>query len=229
MKKFDAIIIGSGQAGPSLAGRLTAAEMSVAFVERKLFGGTCVNTGCTPTKTMIASAYAAQMARRAAEYGVTLGGASVAVDMSAIIARREAIVSRSRNGVESWLRDNPRCTVFTGTANFIAPYTVSVTADEFTAKQIFLNVGGRATIPDFPGVHDVRFFTNSSLLAFTELPRHLIVVGGSYIGIEFGQMYRRFGSEVTIVERAPRLVPREDEDVSAAIRDKIGRASCRER
>src|SRR5215469_3020875 len=176
MKKFDAIIIGSGQAGPSLAGRLTAAGMSVAFVERKLFGGTCVNTGCTPTKTMIASAYAAQMARRAAEYGITLGNASIGVDMSAVIARREAIVASSRNGVESSLRNNPRCTVFTGTATFTAPYTLRVGQNpdtDLTAKKIFLNVGGRATIPSFPGVQDVPFFTNSSLLAFTELPRHL--------------------------------------------------------
>ena len=223
MKSFDAIIVGAGQAGPSLAGRLTAAGRSVAYIERKLFGGTCVNTGCTPTKTMIASAYAAHMARRAAEYGITLGNASIGVDMSAIIARREAIVSRARNGVESSLRDNPHCTVFIGTATFTAPYTIRVGEDEFTAKQIFLNVGGRATIPDLPGVHEVPFFTNSSLLASTELPRHLVVVGGSYIGIEFGQMYRRFGSEVTIVERAPRLVQHEDEDVSAAIRDILER------
>jgi pyruvate/2-oxoglutarate dehydrogenase complex dihydrolipoamide dehydrogenase (E3) component len=223
MKTFDAIIVGAGQAGPSLAGRLTAAGMSVGFVERKLFGGTCVNTGCTPTKTMIASAYAAHMARRAAEYGVTLGNASIGVDMSAIIARREAVVAPSRNGVESSLRNNPRCTVYTGTASFTAPHTLRVGEDELTAKQIFLNVGGRATVPNFPGVHDVPFFTNSSMLAFTELPRHLVIVGGSYIGLEFGQMYRRFGSQVTIVERAPRLVQHEDEDVSAAIRDILER------
>ncbi len=223
MKTFDAIIVGAGQAGPSLAGRLTAAGRSVAFVERKLFGGTCVNTGCTPTKTMIGSAYAAHMARRAAEYGVTLGNASIGVDMSVIIARREKIVSDSRNGVESSLRNNPRCTVYTGTASFTAPYTLRVGEAELTAKLIFLNVGGRATVPHLPGVHDVPFFTNSSMLAFPELPRHLVIVGGSYIGLEFGQMYRRFGSQVTIVERAPRLVQHEDEDVSAALRDILER------
>jgi pyruvate/2-oxoglutarate dehydrogenase complex dihydrolipoamide dehydrogenase (E3) component len=219
VQPFDAIIVGAGQAGPSLAARLTAAGMSIAYVERKLFGGTCVNTGCTPTKTMIASAYAAHMARRASDYGVTLGNASVGIDITAVIARREAIVSRARSGVESSLRNNPRCTVFTGTAAFTAPYTLRVGDDELTAKQIFLNVGGRATVPNLPGVHDVPFLTNSSLLALTELPRHLVVVGGSYIGIEFGQMYRRFGSKVTIVERAPRLVQHEDEDVSACIRE----------
>ena len=148
MKSFDAIIVGAGQAGPSLAGRLTGAGMSVGFVERKLFGGTCVNTGCTPTKTMIASAYAAFVARRAAEYGVTLGNASIGMDMSAVIARREAIVSRARNGVEASLRNNPRCTVFMGTASFTGPYTMRVGEEELTAKQIFLNVGGRAIIPE---------------------------------------------------------------------------------
>ena len=219
MKTFDAIIVGAGQAGPSLAGRLTAAGMSIACVERNLFGGTCVNTGCTPTKTMIASAYAAQMARRAADYGVTLGSTFVGIDMARVIARREAIVFRSRNGVESSLRNNPRCTVYTGTAAFTAPYILRVNDDELSANQIFLNVGGRASVPNLPGVRDVPFFTNSSLLAFPDLPKHLVVVGGSYVGIEFAQTYRRFGCDVTIVERAPRLVQHEDEDVSAAIRE----------
>ena len=218
MPTFDAIIIGAGQAGPSLANRLTQAGMSVAFVERKLFGGTCVNTGCTPTKAMVASAYAAHVARRAAEYGVTLGG-PIAIDMKTVIARREAIVAKSRNGVEGWLRNNSQCTVFTGTASFESPYTVRVGKDLLEAKQIFLNVGGRASVPEFPGVHDVPFLTNTSLLALEILPKHLVIVGGSYIGIEFGQMYRRFGSEVTIIEKGPRLVHREDEDVSAAVLD----------
>jgi pyruvate/2-oxoglutarate dehydrogenase complex dihydrolipoamide dehydrogenase (E3) component len=216
MKTFDAIIIGAGQAGPALAGRLTQTGMSVAFVERKLFGGTCVNTGCTPTKAMVASAYAAHVARRAADYGVVRSG-PVRVDMKAVVARRDAIVTKSRNGVESWLRDNPRCTVFTGTASFESPQTVRVGHDLLEAKQIFLNVGGRAVIPDLPGVRDVPFLTNTSLLALDTLPAHLIIVGGGYIGIEFSQMYRRFGSEVTIVEKSPRLVQHEDEDVSAAM------------
>ena len=218
MPTFDAIIIGAGQAGPSLANRLTQAGMSVAFVERKLFGGTCVNTGCTPTKAMVASAYAAHVARRATEYGVTLNG-PIAIDMKAVIARREAIVAKSRNGVEGWLRNNSRCTVFTGTASFESPYTVRVGKDLLESKQIFLNVGGRASVPEFPGVHDVPFLTNTSLLALEILPKHLVIVGGSYIGIEFGQMYRRFGSEVTIIEKGSRLVQHEDEDVSAAVLD----------
>ena len=216
MKTFDAIIIGAGQAGPSLAARLTAAGMTVAVVERKLFGGTCVNTGCTPTKTMVASAYAAHVARRAAEYGVVLNG-DVGIDMKQVIARREAIVSASRNGVENWLRGNPKCTVFLGTAKFESAKTVRVGDDVLQAEKIFLNVGGRAVIPDFPGVQDVPYLTNTSLLALEVIPKHLIVVGGSYVGIEFGQMYRRFGSEVTIIEKADRLVAREDPDVSDAV------------
>jgi pyruvate/2-oxoglutarate dehydrogenase complex dihydrolipoamide dehydrogenase (E3) component len=221
MRTFDAIIVGAGQAGPSLAARLTKAGQRVAFVERKLFGGTCVNTGCTPTKAMVASAYAAHMARRAAEYGVVLGaaglGVEVSVDMKAVIARRESIVGRSRNGVEASLRGNPLCTVFVGTAKFESPTTMRVGDEVLEAKQIFLNVGARASVPELPGVRDVPYLTNTSLLALETLPKHLVVVGGSYIGIEFGQMYRRFGSEVTIVEKGPRLMGHEDEDVSAAV------------
>ena len=217
MKTFDAIIIGAGQAGPSLAARLTKAGQTVAYVERKLFGGTCVNTGCTPTKAMIASAYAAHVARRSGDYGVSID-TEVEVDMKAVNARREGIVAKSRNGVEKSLRDNEKVTVFKGTARFESATTVRVGDEVLEAKQIFLNVGGRAAVPDLPGMHDVPFLTNSSLLALDVLPKHLVVVGGSYIGIEFGQMYRRFGSEVTIVEKGPRLVGHEDEDVSACVR-----------
>jgi pyruvate/2-oxoglutarate dehydrogenase complex dihydrolipoamide dehydrogenase (E3) component len=216
MHTFDAIIIGAGQAGPSLASRLTAAGMSVAFVERHLFGGTCVNTGCTPTKAMVASAYAAHMARRAADYGLNLPG-PVTVDMKALIARREAIVAASRNGVESSLRKNPRVTVFTATAAFESPNTVRAGDHLLSAPRIFLNVGARATIPNLPGVPTVPHLTNTSLLDLETLPKHLVIVGGSYIGIEFGQMYRRFGAEVTILEKSSRLISREDEDVSAAV------------
>jgi pyruvate/2-oxoglutarate dehydrogenase complex dihydrolipoamide dehydrogenase (E3) component len=216
MKIFDAIIIGAGQAGPSLAARLTAAGQTVAFVERKLFGGTCVNTGCTPTKAMIASAYAAHVARRSADYGVSID-TSVEVDMKAVNVRREGIVSKSRNGVEASLRNNSKVTVFRGTARFESATSIRVGDDVLEAKQIFINVGGRAAVPNLPGIHDVPFLTNSSLLALNTLPKHLVVVGGSYIGIEFGQMYRRFGSEVTIVEKGPRLVGHEDEDVSACV------------
>jgi pyruvate/2-oxoglutarate dehydrogenase complex dihydrolipoamide dehydrogenase (E3) component len=217
MQTFDAIIIGAGQAGPPLAARLTKAGQTVAFVERHLFGGTCVNTGCTPTKAMIASAYAAYVARRAASYGVSIDG-TVEVEMKQVNARRDQIVLNSRNGVEKSLRDDEKITVFTGTASLTSPTTVQIGATEISAEQIFLNVGARATIPDLPGVHDVPYLDNTSLLALNDLPKHLIIIGGSYIGIEFGQMYRRFGSEVTIVEKGPRLCAHEDEDVSACIR-----------
>jgi pyruvate/2-oxoglutarate dehydrogenase complex dihydrolipoamide dehydrogenase (E3) component len=214
---FDAIIIGAGQAGPSLAARLTQAGQTVAFVERHLFGGTCVNTGCTPTKAMVASAYAAHMARRAHEFGVSID-TTIEVDIKAVHARRDGIVAKSRNGVEKSLRDNKLVTVFTGTASLTSPTTVTIDETEIAADQIFLNVGARATIPDLPGVHDVPYLTNTTLLALNEVPKHLVIIGGSYIGIEFGQMYRRFGAEVTIVEKGPRLVGHEDEDVSACVR-----------
>lgn len=220
METFDAIIVGAGQAGPALAARLTGTGQRVAYIERKLFGGTCVNTGCTPTKAMVASAYAAHMARRAQEFGVVLGDGAppVSIDMRTVHARRDAIVMGSRNGVERSLRENPFITVFNGTGHFVTPHTIAVGDAQLTAPRIFLNVGGRATIPAMPGVQDVPYLTNTSLLALQELPQHLVVVGGSYIGIEFAQMYRRFGSAVTIVERASRLIAREDEDVSAAVR-----------
>jgi pyruvate/2-oxoglutarate dehydrogenase complex dihydrolipoamide dehydrogenase (E3) component len=212
---FDAIIIGTGQAGPSLAVRLAGAGMKVAIVERKLFGGTCVNTGCIPTKAMVASAYAAHMARRAADFGVD--GGPVRVDMKRVKARKDDISAKSRIGVESMLRSTPNVTVYTGSARFESAREVSVGAARLTADRIFINVGGRAVIPDLPGLADVDYFTNSSIMGVDFLPRHLVIVGGSYIGLEFGQMYRRFGSEVTIVEMGPRLIHREDEDVSAAI------------
>jgi pyruvate/2-oxoglutarate dehydrogenase complex dihydrolipoamide dehydrogenase (E3) component len=214
---FDSIIIGAGQAGPTLAGRLTQSGRSVAFIERKLFGGTCVNTGCTPTKALVASAYVAQKARTANAYGVTVLG-TVSVDMKAVKARKDQIVLKSRNGLETYLRGMKNCTVFTGHAHFESPNQVRVGDDLLTAKEIFLNVGGRAVIPDFPGADTVPWIDNVGILELETLPRHLIVVGGSYVGLEFGQIFRRFGSEVTIIEKSSRLVSREDEDVSASIK-----------
>ena len=213
---YDAIIIGTGQAGPSLAGRLAAAGMRVAIVERGRFGGTCVNTGCIPTKTLVASAYAAHMARRAGEFSVDVA-AAVRVDMRRVKARKDAISGTSRTGVENWLKHMERCTVYEGQARFESPREVRVGTDTLAAPRIFVNVGGRAVVPDMPGVGQIPYLTNSSMMGVDYLPSHLLVVGGSYVGLEFGQMYRRFGSEVTVVEMANRLVPREDEDVSAAI------------
>ena len=218
MREFDAIIIGAGQAGPSLAGRLTGAGMTVAFVERKLFGGTCVNTGCTPTKTLVASAYAAHLARRAADFGVVLEGA-VRVDMKRVKARADAVVADSRTGVERRLRGMAGCTVIEGHARFEGPDRVRVGEELLAAPRIFINVGGRASVPDMPGVHEVPFLNNRSILELDQLPEHLMVVGGSYVGLEFAQMYRRFGAEVTVIEKSPRLIAREDEEISEAIRE----------
>jgi pyruvate/2-oxoglutarate dehydrogenase complex dihydrolipoamide dehydrogenase (E3) component len=215
---FDAIIIGAGQAGPPLAERLTRAGMAVALIERKFFGGTCVNTGCMPTKTLVASAYAAHLARRGGDYGVVSGG-PVRVDMARVKARADAVTANARTSVEGWLRGMPGCTVIEGHARFEGPDTIRVGEQLLTAPRIFINVGGRAAVPDLPGIDRVPFLTNTSLLALDRLPEHLVVVGGSYIGLEFAQMYRRFGAEVTIVEKGARLIAREDEDVSAAIRD----------
>lgn len=216
MTTYDAIIVGAGQAGPSLAGRLSAAGMKIAVVERKYFGGTCVNTGCTPTKAMVASAYAARIAQRAQEYGVVLNG-GFAVDMKAVKARKDGIVAGWRNGVESGLRGLKNCMVYKEHARFESPTQLQVGKELITSERIFLNVGGRASVPDLPGVHEVPWLTNSSMMDLDVLPRHFVVVGGSYVGLEFAQTFRRFGSEVTVVEMKPRLVSREDPDVSECI------------
>jgi pyruvate/2-oxoglutarate dehydrogenase complex dihydrolipoamide dehydrogenase (E3) component len=218
MADYDAIIIGTGQAGPALARRLVAAGWKVAIIERKFFGGTCVNTGCTPTKTLVASAYAAHVARRAADYGVTIGGA-VGVDMKAVKARKDAVVGASRNGVERSLRTLKGCTVYVGHARFVGPKEVQIGDDLLKADNFFINVGTRAVVPPIPGLDQVPYLTNSSMMDVDFLPPHLIVLGGSYVGLEFAQVYRRFGSEVTVIELAPRLVAREDEDISHAIAD----------
>ncbi len=215
---FDAIVIGAGQAGPSLAGRLTTAGMKVALVERKLFGGTCVNTGCMPTKTLVASAYAAHLARRSAEYGVTIES-PIKIDMKRVKARADTVSRNARTNVEKWLRGMGDLTVITGHARFEGPDVVRVGESLLKAPRIFINVGGRASVPDMPGVGTVDYLTNTSILELDAVPRHLVVVGGSYIGLEFAQMYRRFGAEVTVVEKGPRLIAREDEDVSETVRE----------
>lgn len=215
---YDALIIGAGQAGPFLAARLTAAGMSVGLIERKLFGGTCVNTGCVPTKTLIASAHAMHLARRATEFGFSTGGA-VTVDMKAVKARKDAVSTRDREGLESWLEKMERCTVYRGHARFLSPSEIQVGDNRLTAKKIFINVGGRARVPDMPGIDRVTILTNTSILELEVLPKHLVVVGGSYVGLEFAQMYRRFGAQVTVVEMGSRLIGREDADVSATVKE----------
>lgn len=215
MTAYDAIIIGTGQAGPALARRIAGLGMQVAVVERGRFGGTCINTGCTPTKTLVASAYAAHVARRGADYGFSAG--DVKVDMKRVKARKDHVVGLANRGVERSLKTLESCRVFEAHARFVSPREVQVGGEVLTSDRIFINVGARATVPNIPGLDQVDYLTNSSMMDIDFLPRHLLVLGGSYIGLEFGQMYRRFGSEVSIVEAGPRLISREDEDVSAAL------------
>jgi pyruvate/2-oxoglutarate dehydrogenase complex dihydrolipoamide dehydrogenase (E3) component len=216
MPNYDAIVIGTGQSGPALARRLVAAGRKVAIVERKLFGGTCVNTGCTPTKTLAASAQVAHVARRAGDYGVRIKG-SIDVDMKAVKARKDAVVAVFHDGVERSLKTLQGCTVYQGSGRFVAAKKIAVNGSELSADQIFINVGARAAIPPIPGLDQVPYLTNSSMMAVDFLPSHLVILGGSYVGLEFAQTYRRFGSDVTVIEVGPRLIAREDHDVSDAI------------
>ena len=215
---FDAIIVGTGQAGPSLAGRLSGAGWKVAVIEKHKFGGTCVNNGCTPTKAMVASAYAAHVARRSADYGVTLD-ARPRIDMKRVKARKDEIVGNSSHGVEEWLDGLKGTTVYRGHARFVGRTEIQVGSQILRAGKIFLDVGGRPLVPGLPGLDTVPYLTNVSMMDLDSVPPHLVVVGGSYVGLEFAQMFRRFGSRVTVVEMAPRVVAREDEDVSLEIQD----------
>jgi pyruvate/2-oxoglutarate dehydrogenase complex dihydrolipoamide dehydrogenase (E3) component len=224
----DAVIIGTGQAAPALAERLTGAGMKVAIIERGLVGGTCVNTGCTPTKTLVASAYAAHLARHAGEFGVTIEG-QVGVDMKRVKARKDAVAGGSRAKVESWLKNMKNCTLYRGHARFEAAHEMSVGTTLLTADRIFINVGTRPRIPQMPGIDQVKYLTNSTMMDIDFLPPHLVIVGGGYVGLEFGQMYRRFGSEVTIIEMGPHLIQHEDEDVSAAIKEILEREGIKVR
>jgi pyruvate/2-oxoglutarate dehydrogenase complex dihydrolipoamide dehydrogenase (E3) component len=216
--EYDSIIVGTGQAGPSLAARLAGSGQRVAIIERKLFGGTCVNTGCIPTKAMVASAYAAHMAKRAAEFGIQIEGA-VTTDMKKVKSRKDAISGKSRDGVEHWLKHLENCTVYEGHGRFESPQAIGIGDLTITAPHIFINVGARAYVPSIPGLEETGYLTNSSMMDVDFLPSHLMILGGSYIAIEFGQMFRRFGSQVTIIQRGPRLVEREDEDISASVKE----------
>jgi pyruvate/2-oxoglutarate dehydrogenase complex dihydrolipoamide dehydrogenase (E3) component len=215
--KYDAIVIGTGQAGPSLAVRLAGTGMKVAIIERKRFGGTCVNNGCIPTKTLVASARTAHVARRAGDYGVTIPG-SIAVDMKKVKMRKDAVVRQSSEGLEKWLRNTQNLTVYEGHARFADTHRVRVGDELLEADKFFINVGGRASIPPLEGIDQVSYLDNSTMMDVDFLPEHLVVIGGSYVGLEFAQMYRRFGSEVTVVERGPRLIKPEDEDISENIK-----------
>lgn len=215
---YDAIIIGAGQAGPSLAQRLTAEGLKTAIIEREHVGGTCVNVGCTPTKTLVASARAAYMARRAADFGVMING-EVRVDMAQVKARKDAVVRASRDGVTDWLKTMPNLGVYEGHGRFDGPNRVRVNGEVLHAERIFINTGARPSVPDLPGLDQVDYLTSSGMLDLDVLPAHLVIVGGSYVGLEFAQMYRRFGSRVTVIEQGGRLIRHEDADVSQGVKE----------
>ncbi|GAB4417801.1 MAG: FAD-containing oxidoreductase [Bryobacter sp.] len=214
---YDALIIGTGQAGPSLAAKLTQAGFRTAIVEKDRPGGTCVNTGCTPTKTLVASAYVAHQMRHAAEYGLVWKG-ELTVDWAAFQARQRKVVAASRDGLDRWLSHMEKLTFLRGEAKFLSPYQVVINQQKYSADKFYLNVGGRAHVPPIPGLAQVAYYTNQNILDIPDLPRHLVILGGSYIGLEFGQIFRRFGCEVTIIERGARLVEREDPAASEEIR-----------
>jgi len=216
--QYDAIVIGTGQSGPALADRFDDEGLKTAVIERHLFGGTCVNVGCIPTKTLVASARAAHVARRASEFGVDIGG-PVRVDMARVKARKDAIVGQSNAGVTGWMESLDHATLYRGHGRFTGPNQVSVNGELLEADKIFINVGGRTLVPTIAGLDQVDYLTSSTMMDVDFLPEHLIIVGGSYIGLEFGQMYRRFGAQVTVIERGPLLLSREDEDVSLTIQE----------
>jgi len=216
--KYDAVVIGTGQSGPSMAVAMAGSGMKVAIIERGLFGGTCVNTGCIPTKTLVASARAAHVARNGRDFGVISEG-PVSVDMKTVKARKDLVSGSSNSSVESWLKGTENLTVYEGHGSFESDSTVKVGSNLLEADKIFINVGGRANVPNMPGLSEIKYFTNSSIMHVDFLPDHLVIIGGSYIGLEFAQMYRRFGSEVTVVEMSPRLIQREDEDISETVKE----------
>ncbi len=228
MENLDVIVIGAGQAGPSIAVRFATAGHKVALIERGRVGGTCVNTGCMPTKTLVAAARVAHVARRASDFGVMMAG-ELTIDMQRVGERAHVVTQNARAGLEAWLKQTDNVKLIRGHAKFVGPHEVQVGGRTFTAPKIFINVGARPRIPEMPGITQIKFFTSTSILSHAEVPRHLVVIGGSYIGLEFAQMYRRFGAEVTVVEQGPALIAREDEDVSDAIKDILERegVSCR--
>jgi len=213
---FDALVLGSGQAANPLCYALAGAKLRTALVEREHVGGTCINEGCTPTKTMVASARVAFLARRGADYGVHTG--PIAIDMKKVRQRKRDIVDQFRNGSQKRLETTPNLDLIFGEAQFVEPHTVRVTTKSgerlLTAEKVFINVGTRATVPHLAGIETVPYLTNKSIMELDVVPEHLLVLGGGYIGVEFGQMFGRFGSRVTILQAGPRLLAGEDVDVS---------------
>jgi pyruvate/2-oxoglutarate dehydrogenase complex dihydrolipoamide dehydrogenase (E3) component len=211
MTKYDAIVIGSGQGGNPLCQKLADHGWTVALIEKEHLGGTCINTGCTPTKTMIASAQVAHYARNAEKWGVRTG--AVSVDLPKIVARKDQVVAQFRGGQERKVQQRKNLHLYHGHAQFVAPQRLRVNDQELESERIFINTGARTSIPRLEGLEKIDYLTNASIMQLSELPEHLLVVGGGYIGLEFGQMFRRFGSGVTVVQRDDQLLPHEDADV----------------
>ena len=216
MSDFDAIVIGAGQSGPPLAVRLAQAGQRVALIEKAELGGTCVNNGCIPTKTLVASARAAWVARNAADWGVNIAG-GVTVDMRRVKARKDAIVAESRSSLRQWVDGTKGLSLVHGTARFTSAHSVDVDGQELRAPRFFVDCGGRPSVPEIPGLAELPYLTNISMMELEIVPEHLIVLGGSYVGLEFAHMFRRFGSRVTVIERGARLISREDDEVSDAV------------
>ncbi len=217
-RSYDAIIIGTGQSGPALAGRMNQEGLKVAIIERHLVGGTCVNVGCIPTKTLVGSARVAALAQRAVDFGILIDG-PVRADMKLVKARKDQVAGDSNRGVTQWLEGMENVDLIRGHARFVEPHSVTVNGKVVEADKIFIDVGARARIPDWPGLAAIPYLTNSSMMDVDYVPEHLIIVGGSYVGLEFAQMYRRFGSRVTVVEMQDRVIARDDDDVSAAVQE----------
>src|SRR5262245_28146519 len=225
MPRYDAVVIGSGQAGNPLSQKLADQGWTVALIEKEHVGGTCVNTGSTPTKTMVASAQVAHYARHAAVWGVQAG--AVRVDLPSVVARKDRIVNQWRSGVEKKIADRKNLRLYRGAARFVAPHKIRVNQEEIESERIFINTGARPAIPSLEGLDRIGYLTNESILQLRELPAHLLIIGGGYIGLEFGQMFRRFGSDVTIVHRDDHILPREDEDVTVELQKALEKEGMR--
>ena len=219
MKTHDAIVIGSGQGGVPLATNLADQGWSVALIEKGEVGGSCINYGCTPTKTMISSARMAHYARVAPEFGIHPG--EIKVDMAAVVARKNEIVDSFRSGVLGQIDSSPNVTLYHGHGRFTAPHQVGINGETLKSDKIFINTGTRPRFPALPGLDQVEVLTNRNIMDLQELPAHLIALGGSYLGLEFGQMFRRLGSEVTVVEMSDRIAAREDAEVSDSLREAL--------
>ncbi len=219
MPHYDAIVIGSGQAGNPLSQKLADRGWAVALVEKEDLGGTCVNTGCTPTKTMIASAQVAHYVRNAGRWGVRAG--EVTVDLPKVVARKDRIVSQWRSGLNRKIEERKTLHLYRGHGRFTGPHEVRVGEELLQSERIFIDTGAKPALPPLEGLRGIDFLDNASIMRSTEVPEHLLVLGGGYVGLEFGQMFRRFGSRVTVIQRERQILPHEDADVAEALQQSL--------